>query len=78
MRYEDLNSSQRSTFRLGLKCDLCNRKLTRVDDFQILKMRYGRSILHFYFHSNCLLAARGLSQLGGVKNEEEEIKEAII
>lgn len=78
MRYEDLNSSKKSTIRLGVKCELCNKKISRVDDFQLLKMKYGRSILNFYFHSNCLLAIRGLSQLGGVKNEEEEIKETVI
>lgn len=62
MKYEDMAKSQRDRVRFST-CILCHNKFTKLDDVQEIKMRYGRSILHFYFHSNCLLKSRFPSQL---------------
>lgn len=72
MKYEDMAKSQRDRVRFST-CTLCHNKFTKLDDVQEIKMRYGRSILHFYFHSNCLLKSRCPSQLEreGVNYAEE-------
>lgn len=72
MKYEDMAKSQRDRVRFST-CTLCHNKFTKLDDVQEIKMRYGRSILHFYFHSNCLLKLRFPSQLEreGVNYAEE-------
>lgn len=77
MRYENLTKYQWSRVE-GCLCPLCGNPITKLDDFQQIKMKYGKAILYYNFHSNCLLTLKFSSQLGGVKNEEEEIKEAII
>lgn len=73
MRYEDMTQSQKLRVR-NYKCEICGQKFTKLDDVQEIKMKYGRAMLHFEFHSSCLLAKRGIykfpSQL------EEEVKNA--
>lgn len=52
-------------------CPVCKQKIDRLEDIQLLQMRYGRRVLNFYIHSTCLLKAMESSQLGeGVTNED--------
>lgn len=71
MRYADMTKSQRDRVRFSI-CTLCQSNFTKLDDVQEIKMKYGRAVLHFYFHSNCLLKSRFPSQLEEVKNGKEE------
>lgn len=68
MKYADMTKSQRDRLRFSV-CTLCENKFTKLDDVQEIKMKYGRSVLHFYFHSNCLLKSRFPSQLEPVGKE---------
>lgn len=72
MKYSEMTKSQRDRIRFS-ECTLCEGKFTKLDDVQEIKMKYGRAVLHFYFHSNCLLKTRYPSQLGEVENAKEEI-----
>lgn len=67
-----MTKSQRDRVRFST-CQLCDGKFTKLDDVQEIKMKYGRAVLHFYFHSNCLLKTRFPSQLGEVQNAKEEV-----
>lgn len=71
MKYAEMTKYQRDRVRFSI-CTLCGGKFTKLDDVQEIKMKYGRAVLHFYFHSNCLLKSRFPSQLGEVQNAEEE------
>lgn len=70
MRYEDLTPYQKSRVRYDI-CPLCSGKFNKFDDVQEVKMKYGRAMLHFYFHSACLIAWRYPSQLEKEENYEE-------
>ena len=72
MKYAEMTKSQRDRVRFS-ECTLCDGKFTKLDDVQEIKMKYGRAVLHFYFHSNCLLKTRFPSQLGEVQNAKEEV-----
>ena len=72
MKYAEMTKSQRDRVRFS-ECPLCEGKFTKLDDIQEIKMKYGRAVLHFYFHSNCLLKIRFPSQLGEVQNAKEEV-----
>lgn len=67
MKYEDMTQSQKARVREE-RCVICGQKFTKLDDVQEIKMKYGRAMLHFDFHSTCLLSWRFPSQLG---NREE-------
>lgn len=73
MKYEEMTKYQQSKMYLQ-ECPICSGKFTKFDDVQELKMRYGRSIMHFYFHSKCLLGLKVPSQL----EREEEYEEATV
>ena len=78
MRYENLTKYQWSRVE-GCLCPLCGNPITKLDDFQQIKMKYGKSILYYNFHSNCLLALKLSSQLGKEEEyEKEEVKEALV
>ena len=72
MKYAEMTKSQRDRVRFSV-CTLCKGKFTKLDDVQEIEMKYGRAVLHFYFHSNCLLKLRFPSQLGEVQNAKEEV-----
>ena len=72
MRYEDMTSRQKSKVRFDI-CPLCSGKFNKLDDIQEIKMKYGRTMMHFYFHSSCLVAWRYTSQLEGVENEKATV-----
>lgn len=72
MKYAEMTKSQRDRVRFS-ECTLCHGKFTKLDDVQEIKMKYGRAVLHFYFHSNCLLKTMFPSQLGEVQNAKEEV-----
>ena len=73
MKYEEMTKYQQSKMYLQ-ECPICSGKFTKFDDVQELKMRYGRSIMHFYFHSKCLLGLKISSQL----EREEDYEEATV
>lgn len=78
MRYENLTKYQWSRVE-GCRCPLCGNPITKLDDFQQIKMKYGKAILYYNFHSNCLLTLKFPSQLGKEEEyEKEEVKEAVI
>lgn len=70
MRYEQLSKYQQSRV-LDSHCPICGMKITKLDDFQQIKMKYGKSILYFNFHSSCLLSFKIPSQLEKEENYEE-------
>lgn len=71
MRYEDLSAYQKSRVRDDI-CTICQGKFNKFDDVQEVKIKYGRAMLYFHFHTSCLINQRYSSQLGReVKNEEE-------
>lgn len=54
MLYENMTDREQRLSRSAL-CPLCHQPISKVEDVQILKLRYGKRILPFYFHSSCLL-----------------------
>ena len=80
MRYEDLTKSQQAQVRLDT-CPLCSGKFNKLDDIQEIRMKYGRSTMHFYFHSSCLLGWRHphlVSTESSQLDKEVEYEEATI
>ena len=75
MRYEDLTVRQQRLLSSSI-CPICHKPIERIEDMQLLQMRYGRRVLNFYIHSACLLESLMSSQLGG--NKDEEIEKATI
>ena len=75
MKMDQLSSRERTMLRRSI-CPICNKEVTRFDDFQVTKMRVGRRVFTFYLHSECLLSSLQAfsSQLGegGIKNEEAQ------
>lgn len=69
MKYTDMTRYQQMRSKSAI-CPFCGEGFTKFDDVQELKMKYGRAMLHFYFHSSCLLSIKMSSQLG------EEVKDA--
>lgn len=53
-------------------CPICSKPIDKIEDVQLVKMRYGRRVIPFYIHSSCLLNSLASSQLGGIENEEAE------
>lgn len=72
MKYEDMTPYEKSRVR-DSTCPLCGEKITKLDDVQQIKMKYGRALIYYNFHSNCLLQLRFPSQLGGVENEKATV-----
>lgn len=56
-------------------CPICGKSIDKIEDVQLVKMRYGRRVIPFYIHSSCLLNSIASSQLGGIENEEKEYAE---
>jgi hypothetical protein len=56
-------------------CPICQKSIDKIEDVQLVKMRYGRRVIPFYIHSSCLLNSIASSQLGGIENEEKEYTE---
>lgn len=73
MRYEDMTVREQRLSKTAL-CPLCMGAIEKIDDVQLVKMRYGKRVIPFYMHSACLLNSLLSSQLGAsreeVKNEE--------
>lgn len=72
MRYEDMTPYQWSRVESSI-CPLCGNRITKLDDIQQIKMKYGRALIYYNFHSNCLLSWKFPSQLGGVENEKATV-----
>lgn len=72
MLYENMTDRERRMSRNAL-CPLCHAPISKIDDVQIVKVRYGKRTLPFYLHSSCLLNSVCVtSQLEGVEYEEVE------
>lgn len=70
MQYAEMTDRDQRLSR-GSRCPLCNNPISKIDDVQIAKVRYGKRILPFYIHSACLLNSIGFtSQLEGVNYEK--------
>lgn len=70
MRYEDLTPYQKARVRHDI-CRICFGKFNKFDDVQEVKIKYGRAMLYFHFHTDCLINQRKPSQLEReVENEE--------
>ncbi len=70
MQYENMTDREQRLSRTAL-CPLCHAPISKIDDVQIVKVRYGKRILPFYIHSVCLLNSICVtSQLEGVNYEE--------
>lgn len=54
MQYENMTDREQRMSRTAL-CPLCHKQITKLDDVQIAKVRYGKRVLPFYLHSSCLL-----------------------
>lgn len=74
MIYAEMTDRDKRLSR-GSRCPLCNASISKYDDVQLVKMRYGRRVIPFYIHSSCLLNSIASSQLGGIENEEKEYAE---
>lgn len=72
MQYAEMTDREQRLSRTAL-CPLCHSPISKIDDVQIVKLRYGKRILPFYIHSSCLLNSICVtSQLEGVNYEEDE------
>lgn len=73
MTYETMTDRERRMSRTAV-CPLCQTPISKLDDVQIVKMKYGKRTLPFYLHSACLLNSICVtSQLG----EEVENAESV-
>ena len=62
MKYEDLSKYQKIRIR-GSTCPICGEGFSKFDDIQELKMKYGKAMIYYHFHSACLLSIKVSSQL---------------
>ena len=70
MQYAEMTDREQRLSRTAL-CPLCQSPISKLDDVEIVKVRYGKRILPFYLHSACLLNSICItSQLEGVNYEE--------
>lgn len=70
MQYTEMTDREQRLSRTAL-CPLCQSPISKIDDVQIVKVRYGKRVLPFYIHSSCLLNSISItSQLEGVNYEE--------
>ena len=44
-------------------CPICKEAIGKLEDVQIVKVKYGKRVISFFIHSACLLNSRGASQL---------------
>lgn len=73
MRYEDMTIREQRLSHNAI-CPFCRSPITRLEDVQIVKMRYGKRVIPAYMHTSCLLNTMMSSQLGeGVNDEKVEI-----
>ena len=69
MRYEDMTQREKQLSRLYF-CPFCKGKIQKIDDVQIVKIKYGKQILYRFMHTSCLINSILPSQLEGEKYEE--------
>ena len=72
MNYAEMTDREKRLSQQSL-CPMCRKPIDKIDDVQIVKMRYGRRVIPFYIHSTCLLNSIESSQLEreGVNYAEE-------
>ncbi len=62
MRYEDMTVREQRLSHNAI-CPFCRCPITRLEDVQIVKIRYGKRIIPAYMHTSCLLNTMLSSQL---------------
>lgn len=72
MNYAEMTDREKRLSHQSV-CPICHNQIDKIDDVQIVKMRYGRRVIPFYIHSICLLNSLVSSQLEreGVNYAEE-------
>lgn len=70
MRYEDMTKREQLLSR-GALCPMCQCPIDKLEDVQIVKMKYGKRVIPFYIHSACLLNSLLTSQLASQGKEVE-------
>lgn len=72
MNYAEMTDREKRLSHQSV-CPICLKSIDKIDDVQIIKMRYGRRVIPFYIHSMCLLNSLVSSQLEreGVNYVEE-------
>lgn len=69
MRYEDMTIREQRLSHNAI-CPFCGSSISRLEDIQIVKIRYGKRIIPAYMHTTCLLNTIMFSQLGEGGNYE--------
>lgn len=54
MKYAEMTDREQRLSRAS-RCPLCHTSISKFEDVQIVKIRYGRRIVPFYIHTACLL-----------------------
>ena len=70
MRYEDMTKREQLLLRTAI-CPMCQCQIDKLEDVQIVKMKYGKRVIPFYIHSACLLNSLLTSQLATQGKEVE-------
>ena len=75
MRYEDMTKREREISRISV-CPFCNESINKIEDVQILKVKYGKRLIPFYIHTACLLncSSQLVTSRRGIENAKEEIE----
>ena len=62
MKYEDMTPRQRQLSKKAL-CPICEQSIVPFEDIQIIKINYGKRVLHSFIHTGCILNSMFSSQL---------------
>ena len=76
MKYEEMTPRMKRLSK-EVTCPICNNPIVPYEDVQIIKINYGKRVLHSFFHTTCILNSLLSSQLEtssreGVKYAEAE------
>ena len=71
MRYDEMTNREQRLSRQAI-CPLCGEQITKLDDVQLIKIKYGKQMIYSYFHSACIINSLIISsQLEeGIENEK--------
>ena len=71
MRYDEMTGREQRLSRQAI-CPLCGEQISKLDDVQVVKIKYGKQMIYSYFHSACIINSLLISsQLEeGIENEK--------
>lgn len=71
MRYDEMTGREQRLSRQAI-CPLCGERIDKLDDVQLVKIKYGKQMIYSYFHSTCIINSLVISsQLEeGIENEK--------